>query len=148
MIISFNKPKRLVNKVFIHCSASDIAKHDNIETIRDWHLTRKPDPFKEIGYHYFIDKKGGLFNGRSLEKTPVAQVGFNNKTIAICCSGLQNFTQAQFDTLKILCNLINTAYNQNVTFHGHCEVNPDKTCPVFDYKTILNLDSTGKIVIK
>ena len=32
----------------------------------------------------------------------------------------------------------------NITFHGHCEVS-NKTCPVFNYKNVLNLDSLGNI---
>jgi N-acetyl-anhydromuramyl-L-alanine amidase AmpD len=136
----FHKPERLIKKVFIHCSASDNPKHDYINVIRQWHIERK---FSDIGYHYFIHKNGKLSLGRNIEKTPAAQTGYNINTIAICLHGLkrENFTQAQFETLKKLCKKIKIAIN-SVTFHGHCEV-AAKTCPVFDYKSVLQLDSKG-----
>lgn len=139
----FTKPKRNVTKVFLHCSASDNASHDNIKTITEWHLKRG---FKTIGYHYFISKDGTIHKGRDLESIPSAQQGHNTNSIAICLHGLKKelFTQKQFDSLIKLCNEINDEYNKNITFHGHKEV-AAKDCPVFDYKTVLNLDSKGYI---
>ncbi len=143
--MKFIRPKRKVDRVFIHCSASDNPKHDNTETIRKWHLERG---FSDIGYHYYINKSGQVYVGRPLEKIPAAQTGHNTGTIAICLGGLvkERFTSQQFEALKKLCNEINIAYNRGVTFHGHCEVNRGKTCPVFDYKKVLNLNSTGHMI--
>ena len=39
---------RKVNRVFIHCSASDRPEHDSAEVMEQWHLERG---FREIGYH-------------------------------------------------------------------------------------------------
>ncbi len=138
----FKKPKRKVHHVFIHCSASDRPEHDNIETIRQWHLARG---FSDVGYHYFIRKDGTLEKGRPLEKTPAAQKGHNRHTIAICLHGLkiEKFTDAQKETLLKLCKTIDAAYD-NISFHGHCEVSA-KACPVIDYKTLLNLDAYGSL---
>lgn len=142
--IIFQKPIRKISKVFIHCSASDHAAHDDISVIRKWHLDRG---WSDVGYHYFIKKNGDLQLGRDLERTPAAQRGFNLWSIAICVHGLEKnlFTVEQFETLKSLCGLIKVAYNNEVTFHGHCEVS-SKTCPVFDYKQVLNLDEFGYMV--
>lgn len=139
--IQFTKPKRSVSRVFVHCSASDIPDHDNIETIREWHLNRG---FNDVGYHYFITKSGELQIGRSLEFAPAAQKSHNRGTIAICVSGLEYFTPVSLDKLQQLCVAINKAYKGNVTFHGHREVS-NKTCPVFDYKSLLQLDDRGKL---
>ena len=139
----FEKPSRAVDRVFLHCSASDNASHDNIETMREWHLARG---FNDVGYHYFIRKDGALLTGRPISKTPAAQKGHNRGTIAICCHGLkeEKFTDAQFVTLKNLCLAINNAYDGAVTFHGHREV-AAKACPVYKYKEILSLDSFGNL---
>ena len=142
----FTKPSRQVTRVFIHCTASDVAAHDNVAAIRKYHTDPPPDGrgWNDIGYHLFIRKNGRLENGRDLEKDPAAQKGHNRKTIAVCLHGLrkENFTDAQFDTLKQLCSEINSAYGGGVTFHGHCEV-ASKSCPVFDYKKILKLNDYG-----
>lgn len=140
--IVFTKPKRAVTRVFLHCSASDNPKHDNIETIEEWHKARG---FKGIGYHFYIDKVGRQFACRNIEVTPAAQEGHNTGTIAICCGGLKEFPLLQMDSLKKLCKQINAAYRGNITFHGHKEVAP-KDCPVFSYKTILQLNNKGKMI--
>lgn len=140
-MILFQPPKRNVQKIFIHCSASDHANHDDVSVITKWHLARG---FSEIGYHFFIKKNGEIQQGRSLEKIPAAQQGYNTGSIAICVHGLSKFEDQQFLALKNLCHQINQSYNKNITFHGHIEVS-NKSCPVFNYRAILNLDEKGAI---
>lgn len=141
----FEKPERAVTRVFIHCSASDNPNHDNVATLRKWHVDE--NKWSDIGYHYFITKDGVLHECRPLEKKPAAQGKHNPKTIAICVSGLSDFNEKQFAKLKELCGAIDLAYNKAVTFHGHREV-AAKECPVFDYKSVLNLDEKGRILEK
>ena len=138
----FQKPKRKVHRVFIHCSASDHAHHDNVATMKSWHLARG---FSDVGYHFFIRKDGTLEYGRDIEKTPAAQKGHNRYTLTICMHGLkiENFTKAQFDTLRKLAIQIEHNYD-NISFHGHCEVSK-KACPVFDYRKVLDLDLYGSL---
>lgn len=147
----FTKPKRPVNRVFIHCSASDATGPDYVgqglvKTIDGWHRARE---FNGIGYHFVIDKTGAVMAGRGLERTPAAQEGHNSGTIAICVHGLDvsRFTAAEFASLLSLCKEINTAYNGTITFHGHREVNKLKTCPVFDYRKVLGLDQYGRMAL-
>lgn len=138
----FTKPKRKVHRVFIHCSASDYAHHDNVATMRKWHLARG---FNDVGYHFFIRKDGTVEYGRDIEKTPAAQKGHNLNTLAICLHGLkeEKFTQAQFETLNKLASQIEHNYD-NISFHGHCEVSK-KACPVFNYRKVLDLDLYGSL---
>jgi len=138
----FSKPHRDIDRVFIHCSASGLAAHDDVEVIRSWHLK---NGWSDIGYTYYITFDGTVHRGRDVEITPAAQRGHNTGTIAICLSGLAvgDFTQEQFESLRNLCEQIDDRI-PDVTFHGHCEVS-DKECPVFDYKEILNLTDLGVI---
>ena len=147
--VDFVKPKREVSRVFLHCTASDHAHHDNIETLRDWHV--KGNGWSDVGYHELITFNGDILKGRPLERTPAAQKGHNKGTIAIALSGGQNgkpgaFTEAQFDMLRLRCQQIHDAYDGTVTFHGHKEVAPGRACPVYDYKSILNLDGSGRMI--
>lgn len=143
-VSNITKPKRKVFKVFIHCSASDNKDHDFAKVIENWHRDRG---FSEIGYHYFIRKNGNVIEGRSLEKIPAAQEGHNTGSIAICVSGLakEEFTKEQRASLKALCWTLNKLYKGGITFHGHCEVNSGKSCPVFSYKDWLGLDEYGRM---
>ena len=133
-------PSRYVDRVFIHCSASDHAHHDDVKVMRKWHLARG---WSDVGYHFFIKKDGTLQEGRPLRRVPAAQGGHNSGTIAICLHGLDKdkFTCEQFKTLNKLCDDIKKVIP--VTFHGHTEVSA-KTCPVFDYKKVLNLNNKGE----
>jgi len=140
----FQRPRRAVTRVFIHCSASDRPEHSNVETIRLWHLARG---FADVGYHYVIGFDGMIEPGRELERIPAAQQGHNTESIAICLAGGQNgrddaFTAEQFQSLKGLCAAIHDAYEGQISFHGHCEVS-NKACPVFDYRSILELSGHG-----
>ncbi len=143
MTAAFRAPARPVSRVFLHCSASDRPEDDKASVIRDWHRKRY---FNDIGYHFYVRKDGTLEKGRDLEQTPAAQQGHNTGTIAICLGGLkkEKFTAAQFATLRALCAAIHEQLPL-ATFHGHCEVNPDKTCPVYDYRAVLGLDAKGRL---
>lgn len=133
----FTKPARPVDRVFLHCSASEdesLAGERLVAEIRKWHLARK---FSDVGYHFLIDRDGAVMAGRGLEKTPAAQRGHNRRTIAICAHGLKTFPQ--LNAVAVLCREINQAYKGRVSFHGHCEVSA-KSCPVFNYHGLLRLD--------
>lgn len=143
MSYKFIIPRRDIDRVFIHCSASSNKKHDDVSVIRKWHKERG---WSDVGYHYFIKFDGTLQEGRDIERTPAAQKGHNTGTIAICLHGLkdEDFTEDQFETLKELCGDIFIEI-PDVTFHGHCEV-AAKSCPVFAYHDVLNLDEFGHII--
>lgn len=133
---------RPIDRVFIHCSASDNPKHDDVTVIDRWHRARG---FDMVGYHHFIKKNGIIQNGRPLDRVPAAQAPHNTGTIAICLHGLkeENFTTAQASSLYKICRAIDESYD--VTFHGHKEV-ANKACPVIDYIGILRLDERGNMV--
>ncbi len=139
--INFTKPKRDIHTIFLHCSASDRLVDDDQSIIKSWHLKRG---FSDIGYHFFINKNGNIQEGRSLESSPAAQKNHNKGTIAICCHGLKasKFTDAQMESVKSLCKAITDQYKNGLRIRGHKEVSA-KSCPVFDYKSVLNLDNNG-----
>jgi len=144
--MQFKRPKRKVNKVFIHCSAyahQDLKGNKLKEAINKWHIERG---FNGIGYHGVIDFEGTYLNGRDMERIPAAQKGYNTGSLAFCLDGLykSQFNKSQFITLLYLINQIDKSYkDSNITYHGHCEV-ANKTCPVFKYKTVLGLQENGK----
>ena len=140
----FQKPARAIDRVFLHCSASDNPDHDDIAAIRSWHVDDRG--WSDVGYHYFIRGDGTLQDGRPLERTPASQLGDNAGTVAVCLHGLaaEKFTGAQYRNLISLSREIDEAYAGRVTFHGHCEVS-SKLCPVFPYRAVLGLDGTGRM---
>lgn len=146
MDYDFKRPRRPVHSIFLHCSATDKESQDNPEFIRDVHV--KENGWNDIGYHYFINKAGDLFTCRNIESTPAAQYQFNSGSIAICLSGLENFTDMQFATLEDLLHKIQDKYKKRLRIRGHREVAflVPKDCPVYDYAKILNLKYEGESV--
>lgn len=144
----YEKPtNRFVDRCFIHCSASDARGpayqgEQIVSTIKRWHV--EGNGWSDIGYHFVMDYWGDVFAGRALTKSPAAQRGNNQGTIAICVHGLTVFSQDQFISLRLWCAMVNQAHSGRISFHGHCEVS-NKSCPVFDYSGVLQLDRFGRI---
>ena len=137
---------RNINKIVIHCSDSDVASHDNIETIRQWHTDPKPrgNGWSDVGYHYFIKWNGDIELGRPLDISGAHVRGHNNDSIGICLHGRRKFTIAQFTTLRRL--ILKEKWEHQISdenVFGHRDLDmarPPKTCPNFDYKRVLSID--------
>lgn len=125
---------RQVNKIILHCSASDLVSQ-NAVMIDSWHKARG---FTKIGYHYFIKFDGTVEVGRPLNEIGAHCEGHNKDSIGICLAGLKNFNQKQFDALAKLLKQLKKTYPL-ATIHGHREFS-NKTCPVFDYSVFLKDD--------
>ena len=83
-----------INKIIIHCSDSDVEAHDNVQTIRVWHLARG---FEDIGYHYIIMKHTeDIGYGRHIGYVGAHCKGYNYNSIGICLTGKTQFTKLQF----------------------------------------------------
>jgi N-acetylmuramoyl-L-alanine amidase len=120
---------RKINKIILHCSASD-ARHQTAKMVNEWHKKRG---WKKIGYHYFIGPDGKLEKGRKLEEIGAHCKGENSNSIGICLAGNMRFRPCQFGTLKRLLRELKPKFPK-ATVHGHNEFTINKLCPVFDVK--------------
>lgn len=89
---------RNISTIIIHHSASP-AETTTTELILEWHLARK---FHTYGYHWMIDQKGTLFEGRSEDERGAHCDGHNTGSIGICLFG--NFENEE-PTHEALCTL-------------------------------------------
>lgn len=137
-MVDINRELSTINSIIVHCSASDKPDHDNIEEIRRWHKERK---WIDIGYHYFIDKKGMTFDGRSLKKVGAHCHGHNLRSIGICLSGQYEFTDEQFRAaLFLITDLMRRFKIPKSKVIPHNFLDGSKTCPNFEMSKIWNLD--------
>ena len=120
---------RDVNLIVLHHSDSDVAAHDDISVIREWHLERG---FNDVGYHYFIRKDGLIQKGRDLDVMGAHCKGKNKSSIGICLSGRRKFTHHQFKTLANIILNIEAYYDKVLPIKGHNEFTKKKDCPVFN----------------
>lgn len=133
-----------ITKIILHCSATPEGRDVSVDTIKQWHLDRG---WSDIGYHYVIDIKGNLKEGRSLDRQGAHVRGHNKNSIGICYVGgcdtnmkpKDTRTEAQRGVLRALLMDLMDKY-PNATIHGHNEFS-SKACPSFnvqeEYKDIV-----------
>lgn len=130
---------RVISGIIIHCSDSDIKKHDDISIIREWHIQRG---FNDVGYQIFIKKNGVAQLGRPVEKIGAHCRGENNYTIGICLSGRSKFTKKQIkEAAKWVKHYMAIFELGSKDVYGHNEFNSKKTCPNIDmteFRGLLN----------
>jgi len=125
---------RTVNKIIIHCSASDRIEDDDISVIAEWHYL---NTWLDVGYHFFITKAGVLQYGRPIWMSGSHCELQNSSSIGICLSGNEHFSDRQFFNCKQLLSQIYANFNlthNNVYPHNHFD--KSKTCPNFDIRKI------------
>lgn len=128
---------RIIDWVIVHCSDSDRPEHDNIETVKKWHIDERG--FKDIGYHYFIDKKGVVHKGREEDKVGAHCKGHNSNSLGVCLSGRKEFTESQFKALEVLLIDICSRHDlEKKDILAHCDLDANKTCPNFDLHSWLS----------
>tara|TARA_R100001244_G_scaffold36527_1_gene33465 strand:- start:971 stop:1516 length:546 start_codon:yes stop_codon:yes gene_type:complete len=124
-------------KIIIHCSDSNWG---SAKVIDEWHRDRG---FDEIGYHYVILNDSRYYNlnessadgivepGRSIDIQGAHCLGRNHDSIGICLIGVDEFTPAQYKSLKELCERLMEEYGiSSDDIYGHNEFST-KTCPNF-----------------
>lgn len=88
------------------------TSHHTFKIVDDYH--RKKWNFKStlghyIGYHYFIEKDGSLFQGRQHDELGAHTFGFNDH-IGICLAGNFDFTKPTAEQTVALRKLLNKLY--------------------------------------
>ena len=134
---------REITEIFIHCSATKpqwmltSTPDQKVAEIRRWHT--QENGWKDIGYHFVIDRSGDIVKGRPIERAGAHVRNHNAKSIGICLIGgwggattdqfEEHFTELQRQALwKLLDDL--TIKFPNAKIRGHNEV-AAKACPCF-----------------
>lgn len=76
---------RELNKVILHCSATEEGKEYNAADIKRWHV--EGNKWSDIGYHYVILLDGTIEQGRDLDIAGAHVKGENAKSIGVCYIG-------------------------------------------------------------
>ncbi|WP_104628691.1 N-acetylmuramoyl-L-alanine amidase [Helicobacter bizzozeronii] len=129
---------RAINKIIIHCSATEKEKDFCALDIDRWH---KEKGWKCVGYHYVIKLDGTLEKGRGVEEIGAHCRGHNKDSIGICYIGglvggraVDTRTLKQKQALKDLCLVLKKQYPK-AEFYGHRDFESGKECPCFDVRT-------------
>lgn len=133
---------RDIDKIIVHCSATQEGRDISVDTIRKWHVEGRK--WADIGYHYVVALDGSIDYGRPIHKQGAHVKGHNKGSIGICYIGgveaergdngkwiakdtrTPEQKEALLDLLKMLKRL-----HPDATINGHREY-AAKSCPCFD----------------
>ncbi len=135
---------RLITEIIVHCTATrpewwaGRKTSEKVEEIRRWHVQDRG--WKNIGYHYLIDRDGTVAEGRPVEQVGAHVQGKNTGTIGIALFGghgsaetddfSENFTPAQDKALRELIAKLKSRFRTINKVSGHNEY-AAKACPGF-----------------
>lgn len=141
---------RPIDRIVVHCSATEAGKDFRAADIDRWHRERG---FNGIGYHYVVDLDGTIEEGRPLEEIGAHCTGYNVGSIGICyIGGLQGGNAADTRTgeqrmalHKLIWKLFGRFGITDICGHrdlspdrnGDGKITPDeyiKDCPCFDVR--------------
>lgn len=145
---------RLINRVVVHCSATKPSVFVDASVIDRWHRAKG---WLKIGYHYVILRNGKLEKGRQDDEVGAHVAGFNKDSLGVCMVGglsestgkpEDNFTDAQYETLRGLLLKLTEIHPDIEDICGHRDLSPDlnkdgviqktewlKSCPCFDVRS-------------
>jgi N-acetyl-anhydromuramyl-L-alanine amidase AmpD len=134
---------RAINEIIVHCTATQPkwmdghSTREKVAEVRQWHMRDRG--WKDIGYHFLIDRDGTLAEGRPLDQVGAHTQGHNTGTIGVSLFGgfgssatdkfFENFTPEQDKALRaLIAKLCDTYKIKKVS--GHNEY-ASKACPGF-----------------
>ena len=136
---------RPLGEIIIHCTATrpewwaGKSLGQKVAEIRRWHVAERG--WKDIGYHFLIDRDGKVAPGRPVEKEGAHVMGHNTGTIGIALFGghgsaetdafAKNFTPEQDVALRKLIADLRRQYPIISKISGHNEY-AAKACPGFN----------------
>ena len=132
-----SKPMQEVRYLVVHCTATQLSQRVSVEDIDRWH---KAQGWDEIGYHWYIDRDGHIFVGRSENLAGAHVLGYNDCSIGVCYEGgldehgqpADTRTPAQKAVLLFVLRELKKSY-PNAIICGHRDFpNVKKACPCFD----------------
>lgn len=138
---------RTITHIVIHCADTPAGRHVLPADVDAWHRTRgfqrtaewrkryNPD-LHAIGYHYLIDIDGQIYTGRHPDEVGAHVQGHNSNSIGICLAGQGSYTDAQWQSLRLL---VQSGLKPAPVICGHRDFpGVTKTCPGFNVSEWIN----------
>jgi N-acetylmuramoyl-L-alanine amidase len=135
---------RPLHGIIMHCSATrpnwmaNSPTSAKVAEIRRWHVRDRG--WRDIGYHFLIDRDGTVAKGRPIEQTGSHTQGHNTGTVGICLLGgwdsaatdefAENYTPQQDAAARKLIADLRAKYGP-LTLAGHNNF-ASKACPGFN----------------
>lgn len=136
---------RQLTEIIVHCTATrpewwaTRTAKQKVAEVKKWH-TSPPKNWRDVGYHYLIDRDGTVVEGRLLDADGAHVEGRNKGTVGIALFGGHgsnktdafeaHFTPEQDTALRELIARLKTNYPSIKTVSGHNQY-ANRACPGF-----------------
>lgn len=136
---------RPITEIIVHCTATrpdwwaNKTTSQKVTEVKLWHIRDRG--WRDIGYHFLIDRNGTVAQGRPLDQVGAHTQGKNTGTIGISLFGgyegaatdafEEHFTEEQDASLRSLIEKLREDYPTIHTISGHNQY-AAKACPCFD----------------
>lgn len=160
--MSAYRPISQISRIVIHCAATPNGRPNTAADVNQWHRDHPKIKFRRaddarfgrgkwagkglhaselccIGYHFVVRVNGVVEVGRRLTETGAHEVKANKDGIGIMLFGTDQFTPAQWKSLRILVLGLQRDRKQllgdkipELDILGHRQLKPSKLCPGFD----------------
>ena len=132
------KNRERIDYVVVQWASTKADMDVGFREIDQWHKRRG---WLGCGYHFIIRRNGIIETGRELHTHGAHVKSFNHNSVGVCLIGGMdadgdddaNYTQSQWDTLDSLVDVLSKIY-PNAAVVGHNDLDPNKSCPVFEVK--------------
>lgn len=141
------KSRLKTTEIVVHCSDTPDNRKVTAEDIADMHLDRG---WEDIGYHFVLERDGGVCEGREIDLRGAHVRGANHKSVGVCLVGRSKFTWMQLSSLKTLIEALLEEYKlplSAVRCHYEYEsaIKQGKTCPNIDKAHLYWFLTTGNL---
>ena len=120
------KKRTETNYIIIH--HTEVRGRHDVKEVHQWHLNKG---WAGIGYHYYIDKDGQIFECRPRDTWGAHVKSHNNDSIGVCFEGNfdnEKMSEKQLEASVLLISVLSLAYG-NAAIRGHRNFTPQKSCP-------------------
>ncbi len=134
---------RTIDKIILHCTATEEGKDYAVAEIRKWH-TSPPRNWSDIGYHFIIqnDENGTIQLGRPIQRAGAHVKGHNAKSVGIAYVGgvdkngkaKDTMTACQEESFLKLVESLRVVFGFHLPVYGHNDFTDTKECPSFKVK--------------
>lgn len=134
------KSKRQIREIIVHCTDTPEGRNHTVADITKWHKERG---WATIGYHYVVDLKGNILDGRDVDLIGAHCSGHNTRSIGVVYVGGKDKgngghkdtrTELQKNALLTLLMNLKKLY-PDAQIYGHHDFDPDKPCPCFNARS-------------
>lgn len=115
--IAYQAPRRGITRILLRATGTTDTGYDSVEAIESDHIGSLG--LKDVGVHVYINSRGEIEWGRSLERAPEYPREARGDDLVILIHGQEiSLSKSALNSLRALLPVINAIHGNNLRFEG------------------------------